>query len=74
MWFVFTPSGKSYRFKDDIEAYRFMLRYVEDETLTPVSLKERSQMIHDLAVAFNARSQMREGWGIENLKAVFREF
>jgi hypothetical protein len=31
-------------------------------------------MIDDLAVAFNARSQLREGWGIENLEAVFKEF
>lgn len=74
MWLVFTPNGRSYRFKDDIEAHRFMLRYIEDETLTPVSLKERSQMIYDLVTAFNARTQLREGWGIENLEAVFKEF
>lgn len=74
MWLVFTPNGKSYRFQDDVEAHRFMLQYVEDETLTPVSPKERSQMIYDLAAAFNARSQLREGWGIEKLNAVFKEF
>lgn len=51
-----------------------MLQYVEDEVLTRVSLKERSQMIDDLAAAFNARSQIKEGWGIKNLRAVFKEF
>lgn len=74
MWFVFTPDGKYCKFQDDVDAHRFMLQYIEDEKLTPVSPKERSQMICDLAAAFNARSQLREGWGIENLKAVFKEF
>lgn len=63
MWLVFTPNGKSYRFEDDVEAHRFILQYVEDETLTPISPKERSQMIYDLAAAFNARSQLRERVG-----------
>ena len=74
MWLVFTPNGKSYRFQDDVEAHRFMLQYVEDETLTSVSPKERSQMICDLVAAFSARSQLKESWGVENLKAVFKEF
>jgi hypothetical protein len=74
MWLVYTPKGSIYRFQKDVEAHRFMLRYVEDEVLTCVSPEERSQMICDLMTAFKARCQLKEGWGIENLKAVFKEF
>lgn len=74
MWVVLTPDDKQCKFQDDVSAYRFMLQYVEDEVLTRVSSKERSQMINDLMTAFNARSQIKEGWGIKNLRAVFKEF
>lgn len=74
MWLVYTPKGSTYRFQDDVEAHRFMLRYIEDEVLTCVSPEERSQMISDLVATFKARCQLKEGWGIGNLKAVFKEF
>lgn len=75
MWLVFMPNGKSYRFENDEAAQIFMLRFLEDETLTPVSPQERRSLIDQLAKSFQERTQLREGWGIgKDIQAVFKEF
>lgn len=75
MWIVYISDQRPARFADDTAAQRYMLNFLEDETLNPVDSITRSRMICQLYDAFNGRTQLRESWGIEGcIKAVFKEF
>ena len=63
MWIVFFDEGtKLKKFDSDEEAERFMLAYLEDESIFPNPNRDliRSQ----LNESYQRRSQLREGWGV----------
>lgn len=51
-------------FKTDEEAERFMLRYLEDDLLCSIPEEERNKVRSDLNDAYQARTQLKEGWGV----------
>ncbi len=63
MWIVFFDEGtKLKKFDSDEEAERFMLAYLEDESIFPNPNRDliRSQ----LNESYQRRSQLRESWGV----------